>query len=126
LTNGLELLRNAPGDLSAARETAAMNQHLRPHLDKEGAFICPLLREHLPAPAQASMVGHMSGSVPPEKFPVLVQWLFPLLDLEERAVMAGVWKTLMPPQVFENIKPLIRKTLAGEWDDLVRRLPGLG
>jgi iron-sulfur cluster repair protein YtfE (RIC family) len=125
LTSGLELLRNAPDDLSAARETAAMNQHLRLHLDKEDAFIYPLLRENLPEQAQASMVGHMSGSVPPEKFPLLVQWLFPLLNLEERAVMSGVWKALMPPDVFERVKPLIRKAAADEWDDLVKRLPGL-
>jgi hypothetical protein len=125
LTSGLEALRNAPDDLSAARETAAMNQHLRLHLDKEDAFIYPLLRENLTPPAQAAMVGQMSGSVPPVKFPMLVQWLFPLLNLEERAVMSGVWKSLMPPEVFERVKPLIRKAAAGEWDDLVRRLPGL-
>ncbi len=29
------------------------------------------------------------------------------------------------PEVFEKVKPLIRKAAAGEWDDLVRRLPGL-
>jgi hypothetical protein len=125
LTAGLELLRRSPDDLTAARETAAMNQHLRLHLNKEDKFLYPLLRDNLPAPSQAAMVGRMSGSVPPEKFPMLVQWLFPLLDLEERAVMTGVLKALMPPEVFEKQKSLIRKTVAGEWDDLVRRLPGL-
>jgi hypothetical protein len=125
MSAGLELLRNAPDDLSAARETAAMNQHLRLHLDKEDAFIYPLLRENLAPPAQASMVGTMSRSIPPEKFPMLVQWLFPLLDNEERAVMSGVWEALMPPDVFEKVKPLIRKAAGGEWDDLVRRLPAL-
>lgn len=125
MTIGIERLRNAPDVLSAARETAAMNQHLRLHLDKEDAFIYPLLRENLPPPAQASMMGVMSRSIPPEKFPMLVQWMFPLLDLEERAVMTGVWKALMPPDVFEKVRPLIRKAAAGEWDDLVRRLPGI-
>jgi hemerythrin-like domain-containing protein len=122
---GLELLRNDPDDLTAARETAAMNQHLRLHLDKEDKFIYPLLREHLSGPAQISMIGHMSGSVPADKFPMLVQWLFPLLVLEERAVMAGVWKALMPAEVFEKLKPLIRRAVSAEWDDLVRRLPGM-
>jgi hypothetical protein len=125
LTAGLELLRKAPDDLSVARETAAMNQHLRLHLDKEDKFIYPFLREHLSASAQASMVGRMSSSVPPERYPILVQWLFPLLDLQERAVMVGVLKTLMPPPIFEKQVPLIRKTVGNEWDDLVRRLPGL-
>ncbi|MGD0818706.1 MAG: hemerythrin domain-containing protein [Methanomassiliicoccales archaeon] len=125
LVSGVELLRNDPDDLTAARETAAMNQHLRLHLDKEDKFLYPLLRERLSGPEQASMIGRMSGSVPPEKSPMLVSWLYPLLDPGERAVMTGVWKVLMPPEVFDKHKLLIRKAIAGEWDDLVRRLPGL-
>lgn len=125
LVSGIELLRNDPDDLIAARETAAMNQHLRLHLDKEDTFLYPLLRQNLSGPEQASMIGHMSRSVPPEKAPSLVDWLFPLLDLEEQAVMTGVWKVLMPPEVFEKYKLLIRKAVAGDWDDLVRRSPGL-
>jgi hypothetical protein len=35
LVSGLELLRNDLDELTAARETAAMNQHLRLHLNKE-------------------------------------------------------------------------------------------
>ena len=125
LVSGLESMRNAPDDLTAARETAALNQHLRLHLDKEDAFLYPLLRERLPAPAQASMVGHMSASVPPDKFPQLVQWLFPLLELQERAVMAGVWQSLMPAEVFGKARGLVRKAVGEDWEDLVRRLPGV-
>ncbi len=127
LVSGLERLRQGPDDLSAARETAAMNQHLRLHLDKEDSFLYPLLREHLSMPAQFSMVGHMSSSIPAEKSSMFVQWMFPLINLEERAVMAGIWKVLMPPNVFEMFKSLIRKAIpSGEWTDLVQRSPDLG
>jgi iron-sulfur cluster repair protein YtfE (RIC family) len=71
LVSGLELLNNDPDDLTAARETAAMNQHLRLHLDKEDRFMYPLLRNRLSGPEQASLVGRMSGEVPPEKAPML-------------------------------------------------------
>jgi iron-sulfur cluster repair protein YtfE (RIC family) len=125
LVSGLELLSNALDDLTAARGTAAMNQHLMLHLNKEDKFMYPLLRTRLSAAEQASMVGHMSGSIPPEKAPMLVNWLYPLLDPGERAVMTRVWKILMPPEVFEEFRSLIRKTIGVEWDDLVRRLPEL-
>jgi iron-sulfur cluster repair protein YtfE (RIC family) len=125
LTSGLELLKGDPDELTAARETAAMNQHLRLHLEKEDRFLYPLLRQRLSVPEQASMVGRMSGGVPPEKAPVLVNWLYPLLDPGERATMTGVWKLLMPPNVFEIHRSLIRKAIGSEWDDLVRRMPGL-
>jgi hypothetical protein len=31
----------------------------------------------------------------------------------------------MPPQVFANLKPLIRKVLAEDWTELTRRIPNL-
>jgi len=63
--------------------------------------------------------------VPPEKFPTLVQWLFPLLDLEDRVVVTKGWITLMPPQVFDGLKPLIRKVVAENWVELAQRIPQL-
>jgi iron-sulfur cluster repair protein YtfE (RIC family) len=125
LVSGLEQLRSDPDDLTAARETAAMNQHLRLHLVKEDIFLYPLLRERLSIPAQAKIVGHMTGSIPEDRSQMFVQWLFPLLKLDERATMAGVLKELMPPEVFVKTRSLIQKAVAEEWDDLVRRLPGL-
>jgi len=125
LVIGLKVLSGDPDELAAARETAAMNQHLRLHLDKEDRFLYPLLRTRLTDQEQGAMVGRMSGGVPPEKAPMLVNWLYPLLNPGERVVMTGVWKALMPPEVFEKHKSLIRQTIGGEWDDLVKRLPGL-
>jgi hypothetical protein len=67
----------------------------------------------------------MSKKVPPDRFPSLVQWLFPLLDLEDRVVVTKGWMTLMPPQVFANLKPLIKKSVAENWVELARRIPEL-
>jgi hypothetical protein len=67
----------------------------------------------------------MSRKVPPERFPALVQWLIPLLDFDDRVVVTEGWMKLMPPQVFEGLKPLIRKVLAEDWTELSRRIPNL-
>jgi hypothetical protein len=46
----------------------------------------------------------------------------PLLELE---VVTKGWMTLMPPQFFDGVKPLIKKTVAENWVDLTRRIPEL-
>jgi len=125
MVSGLEILRKAPDGLTAARATAALNEHLRLHLDKEDAFLYPILRERTSEDEQASIAGHMAGAVPPDRTPILVQWLFPLLNHDERTVITRVWMTLMPPQVFTGLKPLIRKAIGGEWAELKRRIPEL-
>jgi hypothetical protein len=67
----------------------------------------------------------MSKKVPPEKFPVLVQWLLPLLDFDDRVVVTAGWMKLMPPHVFAALKPLMRKVMAEDWVALVQRIPHL-
>jgi iron-sulfur cluster repair protein YtfE (RIC family) len=121
----LEAMRENPVPLATARATAVLNSHLRIHLGKEDAYVYPLLAERTTESDQASIVGLMSKSVPPDKFPILVQWLFPLLELEDRVVVTKTWMTLMPPQVFDGIKPLIKRTIGEDWVDLARRIPGL-
>jgi iron-sulfur cluster repair protein YtfE (RIC family) len=126
MVSGLEVLRKAPDGLTAARATAALNQHLRLHLDKEDAFLYPMLRERTSLDEQVSIIGHMAGAVPPDRSPVLVQWLFPLLSNDERVVITRIWMSLMPPPVFDGVKPLIRDAVGGEWIELKRRIPELG
>jgi iron-sulfur cluster repair protein YtfE (RIC family) len=125
MVSGLEAMRKAPDPLAAARATAVLNSHLRIHLDKEDTHLYPILRERTTENEQASIVGLMSKKVPPEKFPTLIQWLFPLLDLEDQVVVTKGWVTLMPPQVFAGVKPLIKKTVAGNWAELTVRIPEL-
>jgi hypothetical protein len=94
-------------------------------LDKEDAHLYPILRERATESEQVSIVGLMSKKVPPDRFPALVQWLFPLLDLEDQFVVTKGWMTLMPPQVFAGLKPLIKKGVAENWVELARRIPEL-
>jgi hypothetical protein len=125
MVSGLETMRKTPNPLAAARATAVLNSHLKIHLDKEDAHLYPILREKTPESEQASIVGAMSRKVPPDRFPTLVQWLFPLLDFEDQLVVTKGWMTLMPPQVFANVKPLIKQTVAENWVKLAQRIPEL-
>jgi hypothetical protein len=126
LVGRLEAMRAAPDPLITARATAALDTHLRIHLDKEDAHLYPILRERTTEEQQASIVGTMARKVPPERMPTLVRWLFPLLNHDDRAVVAKGWMSLMPPQAFAGLKPLIREAVAGDWAELTRRVPELG
>lgn len=125
MVSGLEAMRRIPDPLTTARATAVLASHLRIHLYKEDAHLYPILRERTTESEQASIAGLMSKKVPPDRFPTLVQWLFPLLDLEDRVVITKGWMTLMPPQVFANLKPLIRKIVSENWIALAQRIPQL-
>jgi hypothetical protein len=125
MVSGLEEMRRTPDPLATARATAVLGSHLRIHLDKEDAHLYRILRERTTEGEQASIVGSMSKKVPPDRFPSLVQWLFPLLDLEDRVVVTKGWMTLMPPQVFAGLKPLIEKAVAENWVEMTRRIPEL-
>ncbi|HVP16069.1 MAG TPA: hemerythrin domain-containing protein [candidate division Zixibacteria bacterium] len=125
MVSGLETMRKTPDSLTIARATAVLASHLRIHLYKEDAYLYRILRERTTESEQASIVGLMSKKVPPDRFPTLVQWLFPLLDLDDRVVITKGWMTLMPPQVFDGLKPLIRKTVANNWVELTQRIPEL-
>lgn len=125
MVNGLETRQKTPNALIAARATAVLESHLRIHLDKEDVHLYPILRERTTESEQASIIGLMSRKVPPERFPALVQWLLPLLDFEDRVVVTEGWMKMIPPQVFEGLKPLMRKVMAEDWIELTRRIPNL-
>jgi len=125
MVNGLEAMREMPDPLSTARATAMLHSHLRIHLDKEDAHLYKILRERTTQSEQVVIAGLMSRKVPPEKFPTLIQWLFPLIDLSDQIVVTKGWMSLMPPQVFANIKPLIKQAAAENWVELTGRIPDL-
>ncbi|MGD0159368.1 MAG: hemerythrin domain-containing protein [Candidatus Bathyarchaeia archaeon] len=125
MVGGLETMRKTPDPLTTVRATAVLASHLRIHLNKEDAHLYPILRERTTETEQASIGGLMSKNVPPDRFPTLVQWLFPLLDLEDRIVVTKGWMTLMPPQVFAGLKPLIRESVGQNWSELSQRIPEL-
>ena len=125
MVSGLEAMWKTPDPLATARATAVLNSHLRIHLDKEDVHLYPILRERTTESEQASIAGLMSRKVPPDKFPVLIQWLFPLLDFEDQFVVAKGWMALMSPQVFAGVKPLIKQSVAENWVKLSQRIPEL-
>ena len=125
MVSALEAMQKTPDTLATAKATAVLASHLRIHLNKEDAHLYRILRQRTTETEQASIAGLMSKKVPPDKFPTLVQWLFPLLDLNDRVVVTKGWMTLMPPQVFEGLKPLIRKAVAENWVELTGRIPEL-
>jgi hypothetical protein len=125
MVSGLESMRNMPDPLATARATAVLRAHLRIHLDKEDIHLYPILRERLSNTEQAAIAAQMSRKVPPDKFSMFIQWVFPLLNLEDQTVLAKVWSNAMPPQIFEGIKPLIQKATPNSWNELTQKIPQL-
>jgi iron-sulfur cluster repair protein YtfE (RIC family) len=125
MVNGLEAMRKTPDPFMTARATAVLNSHLRIHLYKEDVHLYPILRERTTESEQASIVGSMGKAVPSETYPTIIQWMFPLLNLEDRVAATKVWMAEMPPQAFDGLKQLIRKALAEDWVKLTRQIPGL-
>ena len=58
MVNGLEAMRKTPDPLTTARATAALNSHLRIHLDKEDAHLYAILRERTSESEQAIHCWH--------------------------------------------------------------------
>jgi hypothetical protein len=111
--------------LETARATAAFKFHLDIHLGKEDAHLYRLMRERVSVPEQAKAVGVMSSSVPQERFPEVIAWMFPLMGNDDRENMTRIWQMVMPPPVFAGVKQLIQKAIPDDWAELVRRIPSL-
>jgi hypothetical protein len=125
MVSGLEAMRKTPDPLTATRATAVLHSHLRIHLDKEDVHLYPILRERITDSEQTAIVKAVASKMPQERFPILIEWLFPLLNLEDQVTVTRDWMSLMPPQVFATVKPLIRKNAAQNWAELTKRIPGL-
>ena len=125
MVDNLQTMRDKPDPLTTARATAVLESHLRIHLNKEDAHLYPLLAEQTTESEQIEIGRKMSGKVPPERFPGLVQWLLPLLDFDDRVVITMGWMKMMPPQVFANLKPVMKKLMAQDWVALTKRIPQL-
>ena len=67
----------------------------------------------------------MSSTVPQNRFPDVIAWMFPLMGHDDRENMTRIWQILMPAPVFGGAKQLIQKAVGSEWAELVRRIPSL-
>jgi len=108
--------------LMTARATAVFKFHLDLHLDKEDAHVYRLIRERLPMPEQGKAVGVMASTVPQDRFPELIAWMFPLLSDDDRENMTRIWQMVLPAPAFAGVKLLIQKAVGDDWVELSRRL----
>jgi hypothetical protein len=111
--------------LETARTAAAFKFHLDIHLAKEDAHLYRLVREHVSPPDQVKAASLMSSTVPQERFPEAIAWMFPLMGNTDRENMTRIWQMVMPAPVFAHIKQLIHQAIGEDWAELARRIPGL-
>jgi hypothetical protein len=111
--------------LQTARASAAFKFHLDLHLDKEDAHLYRLMRERVSMPDQGKAVGVMASTVPQDRFPEVVAWMFPLLGHDDRENMTLIWQMVMPAPAFAAAKQLIQEAIGDDWAELTRRIPTL-
>ena len=121
----LNMAVSAHDALETARATAAFKFHLDLHLGKEDTHLYRLMRELVPAAEQGKAVGIMSSTVPQDRFPEVVAWMFPLMGHDDRENMTRIWQMVMPDSTFSRVKQLIQKAIGEDWTELTRRIPGL-
>ncbi len=123
--DALDAAVSARDALQTARATAAFKFHLDMHLDKEDAHLYRLMRERVPLPDQVKAVSLMASTVPQERFPEAIAWMFPLIGHDDRENMTRIWQMVMPPPVFAVARQLIQKAIGDDWAELTRRIPTL-
>jgi hypothetical protein len=111
--------------LQTARATAAFKFHLDLHLAKEDTHLYRIVRERIPVPKQGKAVGFMSSTVPQDRFPELVAWMFPLIGDDDRENMLRIWKMVMPAEAFAGASQLVQNAVGDGWGELNRRFPEL-
>ena len=109
--------------LETARATKAFKFHLDLHLDKEDAHMYRLIRERVPLRERGRGHRRLANSAPPERFPEVVAWMLPLLDIDDRVIMTLGWKHVMPAAAFAETLPLIQQAAGEGWTDLAQRIP---
>jgi len=111
--------------LETARATKAFKYFLDVHLYKEDTHLYRLIRERVSVPDQGRAVGVMAGSVPQDRFPELVAWMFPLLGDDDRENMTRIWQMVMPADAFAGAVQLVHQAVGDEFAELCQRIPDL-
>jgi hemerythrin-like domain-containing protein len=111
--------------LQTARASAAFRFHLNIHLYKEDTHLYRIFKEQVSLTEQGKAIGIMSSTVPKERFPELVAWMFPLMGHDDRENMTRIWQMVMPAPAFSGVKELIKKAIGSDWAELTRRIPTL-
>jgi hemerythrin-like domain-containing protein len=122
---GLDRAIGANDPVGVARATAAFKFHLDMHLHKEEVHLYRLFVDRLSEAEQAEAVGVFTDALPVDRFADFVGWLFPLVDLEDRARLVRVWQVAMPPQVFAESMGLVQSVLGDGYRPLANVVPEL-
>jgi hypothetical protein len=128
LDRAFDALSNAVsvGDaLETARATAAFKFHLDLHLAKEDTHLYRIIKERVSVPDQGKAIGVMAGTIPLDRSPEFIAWMFPLLGDDDRENMTRVWQMVMPAEIFAGAIQLVRQTVGDGWAELTRRIPEL-
>ena len=128
LDAAFEALNNAVSvhdPLETARATKAFKYFLDVHLDKEDTHLYRLIAERVSVPDQGQAVGVMASTVPQDRFPELVAWMFPLMGDDDRENMTRIWQKVMPPEAFADATRLVAAAIGDDWSELSRRIPEL-
>jgi hypothetical protein len=67
----------------------------------------------------------MSSTVPPDRFPELVAWMFPLMGNDDRENMTRIWQQVMPADAFTGATKLVQNAIGDDYAELARRIPEL-
>ena len=111
--------------LAIARATSAFSFFLTFHLYKEDIHLYRIFNEKVLLPDQWSIIGKISQKIPRERFPEVVNWLFPLIGIEDRENMITIFRQLLPAPAFTAATELIKAAIGNDWAELTRRIPGL-
>jgi hypothetical protein len=76
-------------------------------------------------PDQGKALGMMASTVPQDRFPEVVAWMFPLLGHDDRENMTRIWEMVMPAPALARAKQLIQEAIGDDWAELTRRIPTL-
>jgi len=111
--------------LETARATKAFKFYLDVHLDKEDTHLYRLIKERVSVPDQGRAVGVMANTVPEDRFPELVAWMYPLLGHDDRENMTRIWQHVMPADAFAGAVQLVHQAIGDDFAELARRIPDL-
>jgi len=111
--------------LETARATKAFRYFLDVHLNKEDGHLYRIIKERVAVPDQGKAVGVMASTVPQDRFPELVAWMFPLLGPDDRENMTRIWQMVMPADAFTGAIALVQNAIGEDFVELARRIPEL-
>ena len=111
--------------IATTRSTAAFSFHLGIHLDKEEAHLYRIFNERVSLPNQGTIIGKMAQKVPQNRFPEVVNWLYPLIGHNDRENMTRIFRQTLPEPAFTGAIKLIQAAIGNDWAELTRRIPEL-